>query len=90
MPSDDDLARSISELKDEFRSGLSSLKRELAQEHDAALKKLKTATASVPKFKKKGNESQFLLNSEVSLNTSSLLRPPFRRLRLKLKRPSKS
>ena len=49
MPSDDDLARSISELKDEFRSGLSSLKRELAQEHDAALK-LKTATASVPKF----------------------------------------
>ena len=65
MPSDDDLARSISELKDEFRSGLSSLKRELAQEHDAALKKLKTATASVPKFKKKGNEKQFLLNSEV-------------------------
>ena len=50
MPSDDDLARSISELKDEFRSSLSSLKRELAQEHDAALKKLKTATASVPKF----------------------------------------
>ena len=50
MPSDDDLARSISELKDDFRSGLSSLKRELAQEHDAALKKLKTATASVPKF----------------------------------------
>ena len=49
-PSDDDLARSISELKDVFRSGLSSLKRELAQEHDAALKKLKTATASVPKF----------------------------------------
>ena len=29
----------------------------------AALKKLKTA--SVPKFKKKGNEKQFLLNSEV-------------------------
>ena len=41
MPSDGDLARSISELKDEFRSGLSSLKRELAQEQDAALKKLK-------------------------------------------------
>ena len=36
--------------KTSFRSGLSSLKRELAQEHDAALKKLKTATASVPKF----------------------------------------
>ena len=65
MPSDDDLARSISELKDEFRSSLSSLKRELAQEHDAALKKLKTATACVPKFKKKGNEKQFLLKSEV-------------------------
>ena len=28
-------------------------------------KKLKTATASVPKFKKKGNEKQFLINSEV-------------------------
>ena len=65
MPSDDDLARSISGLKDEFRSGLSSLKRKLAQEQDAALKKLKTATASVLKFKKKGNEKQFLLYSEV-------------------------
>ena len=65
MPSDADLARSISELKDEFCSGLSSLKRELAQEHDTALKKLKTATASVLKFKKKGNERQFFLNSEV-------------------------
>ena len=65
MPSDADLARSISELKDEFRTGLSSLKRELAQQHNAALKKLKTATAGVPKFKKKGNEKQFLLNSEV-------------------------
>ena len=63
MLSDADLTRSISELKDEFRSGLSSLKRELAQEHDAGLKKLKTATASVPKFKKKSNEKQFLLNS---------------------------
>ena len=40
MPSDGDLERSISGLKDEFRSGLSSLKRELAQEHDDALKKL--------------------------------------------------
>ena len=65
MPSDADLARSISQPKDEFHSGLSSLKRELAQEHDAALKKLKTATASVPKFKKKRSEKQFLLNSEV-------------------------
>jgi len=65
MPSDGTLEQSISELKDEFRSGLSSLKRELAQEDDAALKKLKTASASVPKFKKKGNEKQFLLNSEV-------------------------
>ena len=89
MPSDADLVRSISELKDEFRSGLSSLKRELAEEHNAALKKLKTATASVPKFEKEGNEKQLLLNSEF-LNTSSLLRPPFRRPRLKLKRPWKS
>ena len=53
----------ISELKDEFRSGLSSLKRELAQENETVLKKLKTATASVKKIKKKGDEKQFLLNS---------------------------
>ena len=63
MPSDGTLEQSISELKDEFRSGLSSLKRELAQEHETVLKKLKTATASVKKIKKKGNEKQFLLNS---------------------------
>ena len=89
MPSDADLARSISGLKDEFRSGLSSLKRELAQEHDAALKKLKTATASVPKFKRKATKSSSYLILKF-LNTFVLLRPPFRRLRLKLKRPWKS
>ena len=72
MPSDGDLARSISELKGEFRSGLSSLKRELAQEYDAALKKLKTPTASVPKLKKKGNEKQFLLNSKVLEHVQSV------------------
>ena len=60
MPSDGDLARSISELKDEFCSGLSSLKRELVQEHDAALKKLETATASVLKFKRKATRSSLL------------------------------
>ena len=49
MPSDGTLEQSISELKDEFRSGLSSLKRELAQAHETVLKKLKTATASVKK-----------------------------------------
>ena len=63
MPSDGTLEQSISKLKDEFRSGLSSLKRELAQENETVLKKLKTATASVKKIKKKGDEKQFLLNS---------------------------
>ena len=63
MPSDRTLERSISELKDEFRSGLSSLKRELAQKNETVLKKLKTATASVKKIKKKGDEKQFFLNS---------------------------
>ena len=90
MPSDADLSRSISELKDEFRSGLSSLKRELAQEHDAALKKLKTATAIVFRnLKRKATKSSFYLILKF-LNTFVLLRPPFRRLRLKLKRPWKS
>ena len=63
MPFDGTLEQSISELKDEFHSGLSSLKRELAQEHETVLKKLNTATASVKKIKKKGDEKQFLLNS---------------------------
>ena len=68
MPSDSEtteLARSLAELKDEFRSGLSTLKRELSEEHNSALKKFKSAAASVPKFQKKGNEKQFLLNTEV-------------------------
>ena len=44
------LARSIADLEDELRSGLSSLKRELSEEHNTALKKFKTAAVSVPKF----------------------------------------
>ena len=53
MPSDSEtteLARSLAELKDEFRSGLSTLKRELSEEHNSALKKFKSAASSVPKF----------------------------------------
>ena len=53
MPSDSEvtgLARSIADLKEELRSGLSSLKREVSEEHNTALKKFKTAAVSVPKF----------------------------------------
>ena len=74
MPSDSDvtdLAQSIADLKDEFRSGLSTLKRELSEEHNTALKKLKTASASAQKFQKKGNEKQFLVNSEVLQHVQS-------------------
>lgn len=44
MPSDSEttnLAWLLAELKDEFRSGLSTLKRELSEEYNTAVKKLK-------------------------------------------------
>lgn len=60
-----DLAKSLSDLKEELRSGFSSLKRELVDENNLAIKKLKSAASSAPKFKKKGNEKQFEVNSQV-------------------------
>ena len=60
-----DLAKSLSDLKEELRSGLFSLKRELVDENNLAIKKLKSAASSAPKFKKKGNEKQFEVNSQV-------------------------
>ena len=74
IPSDSDvtdLARSIADLKDEFRSGLSTLKQELSEEHNTALNKLKTASASAQKIPEKGNEKQFLVNSEVLRHVQS-------------------
>ena len=68
MPSDNhepDLAKSLSDLKEELRSGFSSLKRELVEENNLAIKKLKSTASSTPKFKKKGNEKQFEVNSQV-------------------------
>ena len=52
-----------------------------SEEHDSAIKKLKSAASSLPKFKRKANEKQFEVNSQI-LNhvqsASSLLRstPP--------------
>ena len=68
MPSDNDsdLANSLSDLKEELRSGFfSSLKRELVEENTLAIKKLTSTASSTPKFKKKGNEKQFEVNSQV-------------------------
>ena len=63
MLSDGTLEQSISEFKDEFRSGLSSLKRELAQEHETVLRSSRQLLPVLKKIKKKGDEKQFLLNS---------------------------
>ena len=67
MPSDNEpvLAKSLSDLKQQLRSGFSSLKRELVEENNLAIKKLKSTASSTPKFKKKGNEKQFEVNSQV-------------------------
>ena len=67
MPSDSesDLVKSLSDLKEELRAGFSSLKRELVEENNLAIKKLKSTASSAPKFKKKGNEKQYEVNSQV-------------------------
>ena len=67
MPSnnDSDLAKSLSDLKEELRSGFSSLKRELVEENTLVIKKLRSTASSTPKFKKKGNEKQFEVSSQV-------------------------
>ena len=61
MPSDNepDLAKSLSYLKEELCSGFSSLKRELVEENNLAIKKLRSTASSKPTFKKKGKEKQF-------------------------------
>ena len=63
MPSDNesDLAKSLSGLKEDLRSGFSSLKRELVEEN-TLIKYLRSTASSTPKFKKKGNEKQFEVN----------------------------
>ena len=99
MPSDNhepDLAKSLSDLKEELRSGFSSLKRELVEENNLAIKKLKSTASSTPKFKKKGNEKQFEANSQdldhviLTMITFSRLLGSLRLLRLRLKKPSTS
>ena len=67
MPShiESDLAKSLSDLKEELRSGLSSLKRELVEENSLEIKKLRSTALSTPKLKKKGIEKQFEANSQV-------------------------
>ena len=69
MPSENvaDLPKFLSDLKEELRSGFSSLERELVEENNLAIKKLKSAASSAPKFKKKGNEiqKQYEVNSQV-------------------------
>ena len=66
MPSDieSDLAKSLSDLKEELRSGFTLLKRELVEENSLAIKKLRSTALSTPKVKKKGIEKQFEANSQ--------------------------
>ena len=51
MPSDieSDLAKSLSDFKEELRSGFSSLKRKLVEENSLAIKKLRSTALSTPK-----------------------------------------
>ncbi|PFX17907.1 52 kDa repressor of the inhibitor of the protein kinase [Stylophora pistillata] len=55
MPSDPeiDLAKTLSDLKEELRDGFASLKRELSEEHESAIKRLKSTTSSAPKLRRK-------------------------------------
>ena len=66
MPSDieSDLAKSLSDLKEELRSGFSSLKKKLVEENSLAIKKFRSTALSTPKVKKKGIEKQFEANSQ--------------------------
>ena len=67
MPSENesDLAKSLSDLKEELHSGFSSLKKELGEENNLAIKKLKSTASSAPKFTKKGNGKQYEVNLQV-------------------------
>jgi len=88
MPSDPeiDLAKTLSDLKEELRDGFASLKRELSEQHESAVKRLRSKASSTPKFKKKSNEKQFEVNAQV---LDKFTRPPhsFDLLHRKLKEP---
>ena len=66
MPSNNEcaFAKSLSDLRDELRSGLSLFKRELVEDSNSVVKRLKSTASSSPKCKKKGNE-QFEIKSQV-------------------------
>ena len=91
MPSENesDLAKCLSNLKEELRSGFSSLKRDLVEENTLAIKKLRSTASSTPKFKKKGTKSS-LKSTHKSLITFSRLLRSLRLLRLRLKKPSRN
>lgn len=67
MPSNNEcaFAKSLSDLRDELRSGLSSFKRELVEDSNSVVRRLKSTASSSPKCKKKGNEKQFQVKSQV-------------------------
>ena len=47
------------------------LPRELSEEHESAIKRLKSTPSAAPKFKKKSNEMQFEVNTQVLDNVQS-------------------
>ena len=61
MPSDPEiyLAKTLSDLQEELGDGFASLKRELSEEHESAIRRLESTSSSAPKFKKKSKEKQF-------------------------------
>lgn len=73
MPSDPeiDLAKTVSDLKEELRDGFASLNTELSEEHESAIKRLKSTPSSAPRFKKKSNEKQFEANTQVLVDVHS-------------------
>ena len=64
-------ANTLSDLKEELRSGFSSPKRELVEENSLVIKKFRSTALSTPKLKKEGNKKQFEANSQVLDNAQS-------------------
>ena len=89
MRSNGDLARSISELKDESRSSYLPYSENLHKNTTLRWRSSRQLLLVFRHLKRKATRSSSYLILKFS-NTSSLLRPPFRRLRLKLKRSWKS
>ena len=89
MRSNGDLARSISELKDESRSSYLPYSENLHKNTTLRWRSSRQLLLVFRNLKRKAARSSSYLILKF-LNTSSLLRPPFRRLRLKLKRSWKS